>query len=556
MIMIRIVLLDDGSADARTLKTKLISCSIACRIHCVATAADLLTMLDRDVQGHPPQTLILANSCLLDVIHGEALKSICHHHPNSPVVVISRVPEVREAIAAVRQGAVDYIDSNHVADEIPSLVKTVRERSAIASKNQQPYATLESQLSRQAMIAELSRQALTGLEIRSLFEQTVEQLEQLFNVDYCGVFELMSYQRGFVLRAAMGWPNEAIDHMTVDIASDAVIGSTVLTDGPILVPDIRSDSRYDGMPSFYPTPIASLVSIVISGSGRQPFGFVVLASTELNHFTTEDASFLQAIANTLAMAIERKQSEQSIRTHANELASITAILAKTNSELAERNRELNEFAYITSHDLKAPLRAIANLSEWIEEDLQDRTEPSTFHYTSLLRKRVYRIENLLNGLLKYSRAGRLHIKAETVSTAAVLKDVIDLLTPPASLTIVIGDDMPVFRARRLLLQQAFSSLIGNAIKHRRDPKGRIEITARPVGKFYEFTVKDDGPGIAPEHHDKIFMIFQVLEPRDKTENTGVGLAIAKKIIEAEGGDISVESDLGCGATFRFTWPVE
>ncbi|MGB3613746.1 MAG: ATP-binding protein, partial [Elainellaceae cyanobacterium] len=94
-----------------------------------------------------------------------------------------------------------------------------------------------------------------------------------------------------------------------------------------------------------------------------------------------------------------------------------------------------------------------------------------------------------------------------------------------------------------------------AIKHHHKGEGRIEITARPAGNFYEFAIKDDGPGISPEHHDKIFTIFQVLEPRDKTENTGVGLAITKKIIEAEGGEISVESELGSGATFRFTWPI-
>ncbi|MGB3614503.1 MAG: GAF domain-containing protein, partial [Elainellaceae cyanobacterium] len=451
--MIRVVLFDDGSIDVESLKTKLMSHGITPMIQCAATEANLWDILDRDTQAadisiHDAPTLVLASNHLIGASHSSMLSQIRYCHPNSTVVVTFANPDVREAIAAVRQGATDYIHRDQVAKSLPHLIQTFGDRDAARPGNRQPYAVLESQLSRQAMIANLSRQALAGTAIKLLFEQTVEQLEQMFNIDYCGVFDMVSYQRGFVLRAAAGWPDEAIDKMTVDVNLNSVIGQAVLTDGPILIPDIRDDSRFGALPSFYPKVMTRVVSVLIAGSGRQPFGLINLASAESNYFTAEDASFLQAIANTLAMIIERKRSEQSIRTHANELAGMTAILAKTNSELAERNRELNEFAYIASHDLKAPLRAIANLSEWIEEDLQGRVEPSTFHYTTLLRKRVYRIENLLNGLLKYSRAGRLRIEAETVSITAILKDVTDLLDPPAALAIAIGGDMPVFKARR------------------------------------------------------------------------------------------------------------
>ncbi|MGF1535202.1 MAG: ATP-binding protein [Elainellaceae cyanobacterium] len=416
------------------------------------------------------------------------------------------------------------------------------------------YSTLRSRLSRQAVIVNLTRQALAGMEVNLLFKHAVNQIAQALNAEYCEVFELVSYRTGFVLRAAKGWPEDAVNQTTASVNSDSQSGLTLLSDKPVVVEDISCDDRLTPSSLVYPTAVSSLVSVLICGSARQPFGLVSAASAQAHRFTQEDAMFLQAIANTLAIAAERKQSERSLRAHANELAGITAVLAKTNGELAERNRELNEFAYVASHDLRAPLRAIANLSEWIEEELREHMGPKTAYEMSLLRKRVHRIESLLNGLLQYSRVGRLQIDPELVSTATVLKEVSDLLNPPLNFTIVIGDHMPVFHARRLLLQQTFSNLISNAIKHHQGVRGCVEITVRDVGEFYEFIITDDGPGIAPEHHERIFTIFQVLEPRDKTENTGVGLSIAKKIVESEGGKITIESQLGRGATFRFTWP--
>lgn len=113
--------------------------------------------------------------------------------------------------------------------------------------------------------------------------------------------------------------------------------------------------------------------------------------------------------------------------------------------------------------------------------------------------------------------------------------------------------MPILQGRRILLQQVFSNLISNAIKHHHRSDGKIEISVRYLEHFYEFSIADDGPGIAPEYHDKIFGIFQTLESKHKNDSTGIGLAIVKKIIETEGGKIELESQLNQGTKFRFTW---
>ncbi|GMR07211.1 MAG: hypothetical protein BMS9Abin26_0213 [Gammaproteobacteria bacterium] len=229
-------------------------------------------------------------------------------------------------------------------------------------------------------------------------------------------------------------------------------------------------------------------------------------------------------------------------------------IAERTAELERSNKELDQFAYVTSHDLKAPLRAIANLSQWIEEDISEQLTDDTRKQMDLLRGRVKRMEALIDGILRYSRVGRIDVDIETVDVAKMLDEIIESQVPPVGLSIDIGPDMPVFDAASVRLQQVFANLISNAIKYHHREDGHIEITVADSAEFYEFIVADDGPGIAPEFHEKIFQIFQTLQAKDTRESTGVGLTLVKKIVEEQGGTIRVESTEGQGATFRFSWP--
>ena len=251
---------------------------------------------------------------------------------------------------------------------------------------------------------------------------------------------------------------------------------------------------------------------------------------------------------------ERKQIELDLQKRAQELLDLNAILTKTTALLEERNRELDQFTSIVSHDLKAPLRAVTNLSEWIEEDLKGHLSQEGQHQMNLLRSRIHRMENLINGLLEYSRIGRAEILPETVDVQGLLAEIIDSLAPPAAFTIEVQAGVPTLYTKRLLLRQVLFNLISNAIKHHDRPDGHVWISVQEQEQMCTFSVADDGRGIPLQYHQKIFGMFQTLEARDTIENTGVGLAIVKKIVESEGETIELESQLGAGARFSFTWP--
>ena len=253
---------------------------------------------------------------------------------------------------------------------------------------------------------------------------------------------------------------------------------------------------------------------------------------------------------------DRRLSEEAIAQRAAELAVMARRLKKI-------NEELDQFAYVASHDLRAPLRGIANLSRWIEEDMGESFPPEAHRQMELLRGRVNRMEAMIDGILEYSRVGRVRQKAETVDVAQLLAEVIDLLDVPPSFTVDVQAGMPVIFGEHLRLQQVFMNLIGNAIKHHDKPAGCVRVTWRDVPaeesgdgpEIVEFAVSDDGPGIEPQYHEKVFMIFQTLEARDKVEGTGVGLSLVRKVVESQGGSVVLESETGKGSTFRFTWPM-
>lgn len=223
-------------------------------------------------------------------------------------------------------------------------------------------------------------------------------------------------------------------------------------------------------------------------------------------------------------------------------------------ELRAANEELGNFAYVVSHDLKAPLRAIGALADWVATDYADRFDDEGREHMRLLISRVHRMGNLIDGILQYSRLGRDGGTLRTVDLNVAVAEVVDLLAPGPAFTVHVAPGLPTVWTEPTRIRQVFHNLISNAIKYMDKPEGRIAVTCEEQGEFWRFAVADNGPGIERRHFERIFQLFQTLAPRDRNESTGVGLALVRKIVDMLGGQVWLESTPGEGSTFYFTIP--
>ncbi|HEY8963883.1 MAG TPA: ATP-binding protein [Alphaproteobacteria bacterium] len=236
------------------------------------------------------------------------------------------------------------------------------------------------------------------------------------------------------------------------------------------------------------------------------------------------------------------------------LVRVLEVFQDNTRKIKQTNEELERFAYIAAHDLKSPLRAVDNLSQWLEEDLEPILQDTDKEHMNELRKRVRLMDKLLDDTLEYARIGAADSKASDMRTGAALIDEIrSLLTMPKNFVIKTDDSLARVLLPKMPLQQVLHNLISNAIKHHDRDDGIVEISLQDLGSNYLFSVRDDGPGIAPQYHQKIFEMFQTLA-HDKSKGRGMGLAMVRKIVTTQGGDITVESAPGKGSTFKFTWP--
>ena len=229
------------------------------------------------------------------------------------------------------------------------------------------------------------------------------------------------------------------------------------------------------------------------------------------------------------------------------------VLSENISLLQSKNKELDQFAHIVSHDLKGPLRGIDNVISWIEEDHAHELSPKVKDYLGLIKGRVYRGENLIEGILSYARIDKETLQQEKVDVTELIHEVVESVVMRPEVQVVVEGALPVILTEKIFLFQVFSNLISNAIKYNDKENGVVKIYYEDHHGHYEFFVADNGPGISQIYHDRIFLIFQTLKERDSMESTGVGLAIVKKILDSRKETINIASEANKGTVFSFTW---
>ncbi|MFC1739256.1 ATP-binding protein [Planctomycetota bacterium] len=282
--------------------------------------------------------------------------------------------------------------------------------------------------------------------------------------------------------------------------------------------------------------------IIKEGRHKRKDGTTFFVETSLNYVTNDKQDHIIAMARDIT---ERKKAEQ-------KQTQLIEKLRDTTQELEDINQELKDFAYIISHDLKAPLRGIKTLADWLSADYADKLDEEGKEQMGLLLSRVARMHNLIEGVLHYSKASRSQEEKDRVDLNEIVSNVIDMIAPPEHIDVTVDTKLPTIFCEPTRIMQVFQNLVSNAVKYMDKPRGWVKIGCLEEDDFWKFTVADNGPGIEQRHFERIFKMFQTLTPKDEFESTGVGLTVVKKIVKLYGGEIWLESTIGQGSTFFFT----
>jgi GAF domain-containing protein len=431
-------------------------------------------------------------------------------------------PDTLDALASVADAVAVGIERKRAEARLKDESETLEVLNTVGQ-------TLAAELNTDALVQAITDSAtrLSGAQFGSFFYNVVDERGE-----------------AYTLYTISGVPREAFSKFPMP-RNTKVFSPTFAGEGIVRVDDITQDPRYGknapyfGKPKGHLPVVSYLAVPVISRTGKV-IGGLFFGHEKAGVFTERAERLVKGVAAQAAVAMDNarlyREATQLIRA------------------LERSNAELDQFAYVASHDLKAPLRGIANLASWLEEDLGAQLTGQAKRQLELLRGRVKRMEGLIDGILAYSRAGRTRAQPEPLELSRQFREWVELLAPRPPAEVVLPNDLPTVFSEKVPLQQAFMNLVSNALKHARRPDVRIEVTWRDAGDRVEFRVKDNGPGIAPEYHEKVWAIFQTLEARDKVESTGIGLSIVRKIVESRGGRVGLESSEGQGATFSFTWP--
>jgi PAS domain S-box-containing protein len=275
-----------------------------------------------------------------------------------------------------------------------------------------------------------------------------------------------------------------------------------------------------------------------------------------SHLIKDKKSGLVRIEGTFTDFTALKKAEEKIRRLNKDLERRIVQLSALNRELERSNRDLEQFAYVASHDLQEPLRMISSFTQLLEQRYKGKLDESADEFTKFAVEGANRMQRMINDLLSYSRLSTRGQPFEPVNSGEILAQVHANLLPliEENQALLTHESLPEITADASQMLQLFQNLIGNAIKFRGKEPPRVHVFSESREEEWMFGVRDNGIGIAKEYFDRIFVIFQRLHSKEEYPGTGIGLAICKKIVERHGGQIWVESEPGKGSTFFFTIP--
>ena len=366
----------------------------------------------------------------------------------------------------------------------------------------------------------------------------LEALVDLTRADQVGLRVPDQGGEGLVVLAVVG-PAVGGDRQYLLPYSQSVTGKAFTEGEPVIVNDYRNSEM--AIPTLLARGIGSMASLPVKVTGST-IGVINILSGVRDHFTPDRVRFLTTIAGGVGALLENARLQEALEQRA--------------TDLARSNADLEQFAYVASHDLQEPLRSVVGFTSLLSRRYSGRLDDDADRFIGRAVAAASRMQVLINDLLSYSRVGRNMDDLESVDTGALLYRETDSLhaSIEESGAKIVGDGLPTITSDATLLGHVFRNLIGNAIKYRGEEPPLVHVSAEHLGDEWQFAVRDNGIGIDPRFADRIFTIFQRLHPRGTYAGTGIGLSISKKAVERLGGRIWVESQLGQGSTFYFTVP--
>jgi signal transduction histidine kinase/CheY-like chemotaxis protein len=567
-----VVLVVDDCEDDRAVYRRFLESSslLACKIYDCELGEEAFQLYEK----YRPD-IILLDYLLPDLNGIELLQALAEQLERMPAVIML-TGEGSEAVAveAMKLGAKDYLTKGQLTPE--TLIKSIA--NLLAEKNLQ--SQLQWQRLQRELLTSVTFRISHATELSEIMQVAVQGARVLLNCDRTLVYRLATDGSGtIVAESVLAQWTSVFDHRVEDNCfqgQESYQLNKYLQGHKMMVSDIETAN-------LTPCHLEMLQQIKVKANLVVPilyrdlsaadeprvWGLLISHHCKTTHeWTADELDLMDEMAIQMAIAIQQaelvsdlkvslekqEKIEIQLRNYSTELEQSNLRLAQAARLLERRNEELDEFTYIASHDLKAPLRGIANLSQWLVEDLQDQIPAENKQQLDRIQGQISRMDALIDGLLQYSRVGKESIAFSSINLSQLLEEVVDFLAPTPGIQIQFPSNLPCLNTKELLLKQVFSNLIGNAIKYHHKNNGIINISIADQESFLKFTITDDGPGIAPKYHHKIFGIFQTLAKSNDLKGTGVGLAIVKKIVEAQGGSIWVESQLEEGSAFSFTWP--
>ncbi|WP_247729662.1 PAS domain-containing sensor histidine kinase [Halovivax limisalsi] len=394
----------------------------------------------------------------------------------------------------------------------------------------------------QQAVADLGKFALETDDLDALMNEAVRNVADVLDAEYCKVLDLDTDAEALLLRQGVGWDEGIVGDATVSaVEAESQAAYTLETNQPIVVEDLATETRFSGPALLTDHDVRSGISTVI-GPFDNPWGILGVHDTEPREFSEEDVSFVVSVANILAEAIEHEQYESR--------------LERLVGELEESNERLEQFAYAASHDLQEPLRMVSSYLQLIECRYGDNLNDEAQEFLDFAVDGADRMREMIDGLLQYSRVETEGVPLEPVALNDVIADVqqdlgVQISESNADIEV---EELPRVMGDGSQLRHVFQNLLSNALQYSGDDSPRVHIAAERNGQEWLVSVEDEGVGIEPADQDRVFEVFQRLQPRDDSGGSGIGLALCDRIVERHGGDIWVESEPGEGATFLFTLP--